>query len=1641
MKKERLLILLLSIAMLAAPQMPMTAYAEGTEPPGTVTETPGTETPGQGSTETPGGEQQPPADTPSGGGGQEDPTPEVYMLSAEVYRYSYGKSESSGEPAANMKVTLKLKDGSEELTSDKNGKISFDLTEEQRTENGEYEWKIAADSEHHAASGKIKEIKKEAEDDSPKTEKLYVEDRYEPEGSEYEFEESDSLKKVGSEIWAKAPGKYVIKGTGSRKLATELDVNGEASESLEVSVSEDGLIDDFYIYNGGKCSKVLKDQKINIDSGAPAISNVSTEAAGPATFVKTHGIYAREKAELVLTAEIEEDTLVKNIYLICRSTDADGKAIETRYDCIKKESTDEGYDVVIALPDEATLLDAAKVRLVAEDVFGNKSNEVLLTKSEDGSNVTIELIPPVIEKKADGTLSSFGWYNAMPELSVTAKDSLSGLESVSIKNKDSVIAEASYEGKETEEKTIKGKAKADASSSDGNYTFDIEAKDNSGNTAKDTFEIKVDTEKPVLEVSGITQSEYRKDAPSVVISEKEDHPEEEGNRITVKLTLDGQTVHEKTYTKADRIELPLNLFEKDGLYTLTASAKDAADNGSDEVTVSFTKDSDGPSVKFDETEGAKSKYGWYSKLPTISAKAQDPTSGLASLELKGDVGLIKSEAIKEGGTKELTSISADSKIGEPSESGAYKFTAEAEDLTGNRSVDTCTLKIDLVAPELVLNGATDGGIYSNAPTITVIENEKYHAEEGNRISLNVTRDGKEILNRTYNKASQITLPSDLFETDGLYVLTANAQDAADNEAKEVKLSFTKDAASPDVEFTDPDGKISKFGWYGDLPVLNAKSQDQVAGLASLELKGPTGLISSAELSERGTKDSQKISAKSVIGSASADGSYEFTVEAKDLAGNPGTDKCTMKIDLVAPVLRSSGAEDGGIYIDPPAITINEEEKYSSEEGNRIFVEIKRDGKSVLDETYTKRDSVSIGSDTFKEDGIYTLEATAKDAADHESNKIRFSFTKDSTAPDVAFGNIKGTKSSFGWYNALPELSAKASDGLSGLRSLSITGSGVTVASESYDDASQSGKTVEGRAKFDKVSPDGEYTFKASARDVSGNTAEDSVTVKIDLEKPSVDIDGFKAGEHYRNNPDVTITEDERYHSAEGNRIFVTVTRNGKETTYNNTFEKLRKVSVPKSAFAKDGEYKVTTYAIDAADNKSETVSRSFVKDATAPVLTIDGVKEGKFYNKPQTVNVHVREHNFKTNKVNTAAVRKLGNRTTNVGFPWSNKAENTTNSKRFSETGTYTVSASAEDKAGNKSAAKKVSFTVDTKAPEITITGVSDNGIYTYGESVSPKVSFSDDYLDSKSVTYTKAGQTITNPNFSALKENDGYYTLTATATDKAGNTTRKQLSFIVNRFGSYFVYPEKTKSVMGKALQNIGDDISIVEHNVSTLKSTKDILYRDGKKIDAESKIDEKLGAAENVYTHIFKEENFAEEGKYELNVVSVDDAGNEMDSKDETGPIVFYVDRTEPSINVSGIEEKGNKGSSVDLTVKATDLLTGVDEIKATVNGEEVALAETEEKGVWTLTLKEGMRQPIKITAKDKAGNEAVYEDEASVSESAFKLWFDRFGKFIFGGAGALAALGGGGAILLGKKKKDDDEEEETGDTPESDDAAPQE
>ena len=630
-----------------------------------------------------------------------------------------------------------------------------------------------------------------------------------------------------------------------------------------------------------------------------------------------------------------------------------------------------------------------------------------------------------------------------------------------------------------------------------------------------------------------------------------------------------------------------------------------------------------------------------------------------------------------------------------------------------------------------------------------------------------------------------------------------------------------------------------------------------------------------------------------------------------------------------------------------------------------------------------------------------------------------SVTLEKIAPKITKSE-SGNKSSYGWYSELPTLTARAADDLSGLASLKISGEGKEIAEDEYDEKINAEQTISGKAKFDEASDSGSYTYTVEATDNSGNTATDTFNVKIDLVAPEISADGVKSGEFYSYNPDIQISEKEKYYKAKGNRIFVKVTRDG-SSVLDTVYEQEKEVSIPRSTFGKDGVYNVKIYAKDAADNESETLTYKFTKDATAPKVSISGVKEGRFYNKRQTVEVTVKEHNYSTDNVSVSVVKKL-NGSKSMGFPWKNKGETSVNSKTYSETGTYTVTAQAVDKAGNKGGPKKVSFTIDTKAPVIEITGVKDGGIYLYGQSLNPGAKVTDDYLASKSISFTRGGEPVANPSWDQIKENDGLYTMTVRAADKAGNTATKTVSFTVNRFGSYFEYNNAIKALMGKAVQNVEKDLVVREKNVSKVTDSDARIYKDGKASSAKGKTSANESGAEKVYTHTFNKADFEEEGVYEINVISRDEVGNEMESKEENGVVKFYVDRTEPTITASGIDPKGNKAESIDVDLKITDLLTGVADVDITVDGDHPSVRHEEGSDEYSFTVGEGMRQEIKVTATDNAGNTATYAETASVSSNAASLFLDRFWI-------PLAGVGGAGIIgllifLLARRKKNEDE-----------------
>lgn len=853
---------------------------------------------------------------------------------------------------------------------------------------------------------------------------------------------------------------------------------------------------------------------------------------------------------------------------------------------------------------------------------------------------------------------------------------------------------------------------------------------------------------------------------------------------------------------------------------------------------------------------------------------------------------------------------------------------------------------------------------------------------------------------------------DVFEKTSDEVLIAQTEEGS-------RVTLESDAPSIEYAITP---KANANGWHNTLPSIAVTASDANSGVSSIEVYQDNKLLKGENFDNK--KTTAELTADAAITTPSSTGSYTFKIKATDNSGNESNASFNLKIDTVAPSVSFSGVENGKDYSSAPRVSVDEDERYYAEDGNKIKVNVYKNGKRIKEYTESGKKSFVIPTSIFANDAEYRITAKAVDAAGNESEQKEVTFIKDGEKPTLTLESTDKANAN-GWYKTLPDVKTTARDTLSGLATFELSEDGNALASKTYDKRTRSLEVITKKSIINTPSADGSYTFRTTARDRAGNIAEKTLKLKIDLVAPVITASGVQSGEHYITVPAIQVTENEKYYNAEGAYIRYSIGRDG-HSVADEIIKKTNKVTIPTSLFATDGDYTVNITATDAAGNVSNKITYNFVRDATAPDLTLTGAAEGIYYATPQTITLKVIERYFQTNNVSVSAVKNLGGSTANVGFPWSNTGKTSTSSKTFSDTGTYTVTASAVDKAGNKSGTQSITFTVDTVPPVIKITGVTNGGVYTYGQGVSPHVEVTDDYLATKTITYTKAGVVISNPSFAQVKENDGVYTLTVVATDMSGNTSRQQVTFTLNRFGSHFEYNDAIKNLQGKGVQNVEKDLVITEKNVSKVIKSDSKIFKDNKALSSKAKTTAKEDGAEKIYKHVFAATEFAEEGAYELNVISKDEAGNEMESKAENGPVIFYVDRTEPSLMLAGIDPKGNNASSITVTITASDLLTGVKEVTAKVNGETPAVKE-EGEGVWSFTVGEGMRQNIEVTAVDGAGNKAVVTETASVSTSKLSLFLDRF-KFII--LGLVALLAGLLIFLLAKRRKKNEEEAKNAD-----------
>ena len=604
----------------------------------------------------------------------------------------------------------------------------------------------------------------------------------------------------------------------------------------------------------------------------------------------------------------------------------------------------------------------------------------------------------------------------------------------------------------------------------------------------------------------------------------------------------------------------------------------------------------------------------------------------------------------------------------------------------------------------------------------------------------------------------------------------------------------------------------------------------------------------------------------------------------------------------------------------------------------------------------------------------------------------------------------------------------------------------------------------------------------TATDNAGNTRVTTneminVPIAIDVTKPEINIsynnNSVDSESLFKADRVATIAVTERNFKSDNVKIKITNTDgvipavSGWKKTggTGNLDDTIWTATIPYTA---DGDYEFSIEYTDLADNRSDgavyaagtQAPEKFTIDKTLPVIDVsydnNSASNGNYYNAGRTATIVITEHNFDASRV-TVTLTATDDGTV-AALPtvsgWTDNGDRHTATVSYSNDSLYTFDIAVKDKAGNDAADfAKQTFYVDKTAPSLTISGVADLSANS-GEII-PIISYADTNYDDANVSITLTGaerkavaldgaysdqhngKIFTFNNFPEKKEVDDIYTLTATLTDKAGNTTTKSIRFSANRFGSTYALPKATEELNGSYTQS-GKDVVMTETNANQLKNIKVILFKNGETItlkeDDDYRIDVKGGNGQwYEYTYTVYSANFADDGVYRLSFSSEDDAGNKAENTLDTKnkEISFSVDKTKPDIVVTNIENGSTYPvDKLTVTMSASDnillktmsvYLDDYDKEYKTWTAEDIAKT-IDADGNFTFDIDGNSTgaHKVKVICTDAAGNEQTVEiTDFYVTTNLFVRFYNNKVLF-FGTIGGVIVIAAAIVVLLVLKKR---------------------
>ncbi|MFY0670117.1 MAG: Ig-like domain repeat protein, partial [Alteromonas stellipolaris] len=1070
---------------------------------------------------------------------------------------------------------------------------------------------------------------------------------------------------------------------------------------------------------------------------------------------------------------------------------------------------------------------------------------------------------------------------------------------------------------------------------EGNYTVTATAVDDNGNTASVTENGGiVDTTAPSLSLNPVGSG----NDSTPTLSGSTDLPEGSVVSLTV-VDSAGNTQTINTLVDANgnfSVDVPQEL--ADGDYTVTASAEDGAGN---EVTDNATGNinTNAPSLVLDDQGETNDS------TPTISGTTSLPEGSTVTLTVTDSAGNTQTITATVG-TGGIFSVD----VNTPLTDGAYTVTASATDGDGNTTAVTDNGgTIDTTAPTLTLENLGSTG--DTTPTLSGTTD----LPEGNTVTLVVTDSAgnTQTINALVdaNGSFSVDVPNAL--DDGDFTVTASATDSAGNTAN-ANTTGNVDSEAPLLTL-DTQGATSDV-----TPTITGTSDVAPGTLVTITVVDANGNSQSFQAAVQGDG-----TFSADVPSALAEGDFTVKATVSDAQGNTATaNETNGSIDTQAPIVTVNPLDSGNDTT--PIISGNTD----LPEGAVVVITV----TDSNGDTQTINALVDADGNFATEvlsplpEGDYSVEVTATDDAGNSTTASEDGGNIDTTAPVLSL-NPQGTGN-----DETPNISGSTDLAPGSTVTLTVTDSaGNTQTFDAIVDANGSFS-----ADVPNAMPDGSYTVTASATDEAGNTTTSTDTGTLDTSAPALSLDAQVTVSD--TTPTISGTTD----LTAGSTVTLSVTDSaGNTQTFAALVDASGNFSADVPAPLAEGDYSVTATATDSNGNSASVTDNNGIVDTVAPVISLDALGSNNDTTPTisgttdlaagETVTLSITD-NAGNNQTVTATVDANGNFTVDV---LAALAE-----------GDYTVAATATDDAGN-SASANATGTIDTTAPTLTL---DPQGL---GNDTTPTISGSTDLAEGSVVSLVitdSAGniQTITATvdaagNFTvdvpgALAE--GSYSVEATATDEAGNSTSG-----LDNSGNIDTTPPELNLDELTPENNFTPTISGTTNLPAGAIVTLTVVDSAGNTQTFAATVQTDGSFAANVPSPLA-------EGDYTVTATAQDSAGNQG-SDSETGG---SVDTTAPVITLdpfgTGNDTTPTIGGSTDLdagstvTITVTDSVGTVQTFTATVDG----------NGDFSADVPNPMADgnfDVTATATDTAGNTATDTVSGDINSAAPTLSLDPLGS----------------------------------------------